>query len=293
MPESYLDNYRQVIEEALRRFFPLPDAKAQIVNEAMAYSLFSGGKRLRPILTLLSTEAVGGDSQKVLPTACAIEFIHTYSLIHDDLPAMDNDTLRRGQPTCHLMYGEDIAILAGDGLLTEAFALIARRQTGKTDNIVRAISELAAAVGIQGMIGGQAIDIKQDKDKMDVEAVKYIHSLKTGKLITASARCGVILAGASAAALASISDYAVNLGLAFQITDDILDVVGTTAVLGKNTGSDVRLSKPTFPSILGLKKSKEQAHRAIDAAKRALNGGVLVEKDALLWLADFVLERQS
>lgn len=294
MPAAYPVSYCQVIDRALKQYFPPTDTKARTVYEAMAYSLFSGGKRLRPILVLLAAEAVGGDSNTVLPAACAVEYLHTYSLIHDDLPAMDNDSLRRGQPTCHVKFGEDIAILAGDGFLAEAFVLIATEQSiGRGDKALQVIAELSEAVSVRGMVGGQAADILQTGIGADIETIEHIHSLKTGKLITAAARCGAILAGSDEAFLGAITDYAVNLGLAFQITDDILDVVGTTKLLGKNIGSDVKLSKATFPAVLGLEKSKEFARRAIGKAKAALNDGTLMNTDALLELAEFILNRQS
>lgn len=257
----------------------------------MEHSLFSEAKRFRPILTLTAAEVLGQEPQKVLPTACAIEFVHTYSLIHDDLPAIDNDQLRRGRPTCHMLFGEDIAILAGDALFAEAFYLIAAKQEGEARDIVRVIGELAEATGVRGMVGGQVGDIISTGKAVDKDTLEYIHRCKTGKLITAAVRVGAILSGASALELESLTSYSEHLGLAFQITDDILDIVGKAEELGKEPGSDRYKDKTTYPKLFGLEESKRVALNHLEAAKEALGR---LNKDAapLRDLADFVGQRQ-
>ncbi|MDO8886521.1 farnesyl diphosphate synthase [Candidatus Oleimmundimicrobium sp.] len=290
---KYPEDKRLLIEDALTNFFPPTGNYPELLYKAIRYSLLSGGKRFRPILVLATAEIFGMNPIDVIPVACAIECVHTYSLIHDDLPAIDDDNIRRGKPTCHIAFGEDMAILAGDGLFAEAFYLIAKRQ--KTDNpskIVHVIEELSEASGPRGMVGGQVLDILSSGKKIDLNTLKFIHIHKTGRLIRASCRIGAILAGASAKELKAVSNYAEHLGLAFQITDDILDVIGKTASLGKEPGSDERKNKATFPSIFGLEHSKELAKKAADDAKEALKD---IDKDTspLASLADFVFERDK
>lgn len=290
MPSKYPEDTRILIEEGLRRYFPETRYPEEIY-EAMRYSLFSGGKRFRAVLVVEAAKVFGHDPGFVLPTACAAEYIHTYSLIHDDLPAIDNDDLRRGKPTCHTVYGEDIAILAGDALYSEAFRLISGMQMADDPGIiVRVINELATASGVAGMVGGQVVDIKSEGVDIDDKTLDFIHEKKTGELIKASVRAGAILAGATGAELNLLTDYAKYLGLAFQITDDILDEVGDTAVLGKTVGSDKRQEKATYPKVHGLEVAKEMAKAMTDNAKNALralsgDGSVLAD------LADFVYER--
>ncbi|MDI6689395.1 MAG: polyprenyl synthetase family protein [Actinomycetota bacterium] len=294
MRAIYPEEKRLLVEDALHRFFPSEDNYPQVIYKAMRHSLFSGGKRFRPVLTLLSAETFECAPEGVLPTACAIEYIHTYSLIHDDLPAIDNDDLRRGQPTCHVLFGEDIAILAGDALFAEAFYLVsAKQQTDDPLKIIRVIGELASASGARGMVGGQVMDVLSSGRRVDFATLNFIHTHKTGELIKAAARVGAILAGASEEELAIITEYAHHLGLAFQITDDILDVVGETVLLGKKIGSDREQLKPTFPAAFGLERSRELAREETDKAKEALTR--LRDKDtrALANLAEFVRERES
>lgn len=294
MPTNYPDSYRQIINQALKKFLPPAQEKSAVVYKAMRYSLFSGGKRFRPVLTLLTTEACGGDYPLALPAACAIEYIHTYSLIHDDLPAMDNDSLRRGRAACHIKFGEDIAMLAGDSLLTEAFGLIASQPlSGGQKKTVLIIKELAEAAGVRGMIAGQVEDIYATGKKLDIDDLKNMHNLKTGRLIVAAARLGALIADATDASMDAITDYAYNLGLAFQVTDDILDVVGDTREMGKKQGSDAKLNKSTFPAILGMNESRGYARQLADQAKEALKKGNIANIKRLCGLADFIVDRRS
>jgi len=289
---KYQEEKRLLVEEAMRKFFPSDGDYPPIIHQAMEYSLFAGGKRFRPVLTLLVAEALGVDPAEVLPTACAIEYIHTYSLIHDDLPAIDNDLLRRGRPTCHIAFGEDVAILAGDGLFAEAFHLITTRQKGEPASVLQVVRELARASGIQGMVGGQVADIKSTGQEVDPATIEFIHLHKTGDLITAAVRCAAILAGASGEILDRLTEYARQLGLAFQIVDDILDIEGKTVTLGKEARSDERKLKVTYPSVHGLEKSRQLAKERVERAKMAL-AGLEIKTEALLNLADFVYERRA
>lgn len=289
----YPEDKRLLVENALNDFSSSGGKYPKLIYEAMRHSLLSGGKRFRPVLLLVTAEVFGANPLDIIPAACAIEFVHTYSLIHDDLPSIDDDATRRGRPTCHIVFGEDIAILAGDGLFAEAFYLLAEKQMVDNPNkIVRVIKELSDASGSRGMIGGQVLDVLSTGKKIDTDTLEFIHTHKTGKLIRASCRIGAILAGASADELKAVSDYAEYLGLAFQITDDILDIVGETTSLGKEPGSDERKKKATFPSIFGLDRSRELAKEAVSGAKKALKS---IDKNVspLINLADFVYERNN
>lgn len=254
--------------------------------EAVRYSLFAGGKRLRPALALAAAEIVSGDDTAALPVACALEMIHTYSLIHDDLPAMDDDDLRRGLPTCHIKYGEATAILAGDALLTMAFDSAA--ETGSTA-IVQA---LARAAGAGGMVGGQQMDLEGEGRQLDLTALQQIHGAKTGALIQVALRCGAMAAGATPVQIDALANYGAHLGLAFQITDDILDITGAEAVIGKPVGSDESRNKSTYPALLGLDESRRRAGEAVAAALDAL-AGFGAEAENLRNLARFVADRES
>lgn len=293
MTDKYPDELRALVSEALRRYLPKTGDIMAPVAEAMAYSLLAPGKRFRPVLTLLSAEAVGADPKTVLPFACAIEFIHAYSLIHDDLPALDNDSLRRGKPTCHVKFGEDIAILAGDALFAEAFVLVLTEQPKYSDpgRLVDALKTLALATGIRGMVGGQVVDIIATGKPIDAQTLEFIHNHKTGSLITAAARCGAALGGGNQGQIEAITVYAGHLGLAFQIIDDILDVIGNEALVGKHTGRDFDNQKATFPSKLGVNRSKEEAILLINKAIEALRGAD-VKGDRLIDLANFVVGRK-
>jgi geranylgeranyl diphosphate synthase, type II len=279
---DWLDARRREIEAALERCLPASPACPPRVREAMHYSLLAGGKRLRPTLVLASAEAIalanGADVERAralaLPAACALELIHTYSLIHDDLPAMDDDTMRRGRPTSHVVFGEGLAILAGDGLLTEAFALMARAPAdGDAGRTLQAIRIVADAAGPCGMVGGQAIDLEAAGTgaSFDGEGLRAMHARKTGALIRASAAAGAVIAGANAAQLAAIERFASGLGLAFQIVDDILDVEGAPEALGKTLGKDAAAGKPTYPALYGLEPSRRMAAECVDHALAALD----------------------
>jgi geranylgeranyl diphosphate synthase, type II len=291
----YLSEKRAMVDEALGKYMPNPDGHAGELIKAMNYSLFAGGKRLRPILCIAGAEAVGGDGENVLPAACALELIHTYSLIHDDLPAMDNDDLRRGKPTSHKVFGEAMAILAGDGLLTEAFNILTRLEVPvnlSADVLKRIISLIATASGWRGMVGGQAMDIQAEGKDIDSGLMDYIHSHKTGALINASVASGAILGGGSHAQLDNITLYGEKIGLAFQIADDILDIEGNAEEMGKGTGGDSKKGKNTFPSVYGLNESKEILNRSIDAAIKALDQ-FDHKADPLRMIARYIIERKK
>ena len=252
--KAYLNDRQNIVEDALTRYLPSEDNIPAEIFKAIRYSVFAGGKRIRPILCLAAVEALGGDIAQALPVACALELIHTYSLIHDDLPAMDNDDFRRGKPTSHKVFGEAIAILAGDALLTEAFNLLSRAEKVRihAERRLAVIQVIAQAAGISGMVGGQALDLLAEKTKPDLEALSDIHRRKTGALIVAAVKSGAIICGASEDKLQALTDYGMNIGLAFQIADDILNVEGDSRLMGKNTGSDEARGKVTYPSIVGL-----------------------------------------
>jgi geranylgeranyl diphosphate synthase type II len=258
------------------------------LHEAMRYSLLAGGKRIRPVLALATAEALGRDPEDVLPLAAAIEMIHTYSLIHDDLPAMDDDELRRGQPTCHVAYGEDVAILAGDGLFAEALRLVVGEQRGAPENVLAALDELLAAAGVEGMVGGQFLDVSGPED-VDL---RRLHELKTGALIAASVGCVLALAGVSGPATIPFRRFAAELGVVFQIVDDILDVTGDEVELGKPRGSDERHGKVTYVSVFGLERARELARESHGKARAAL-AEADGDTDKLGRIADYVLTRST
>jgi geranylgeranyl diphosphate synthase type II len=289
---TYLAKRKEAIEVALDS--ALPVIYPEKIYEAMRYSLLAGGKRLRPILCLASCELAGGTTSMAMPTACALEMIHTMSLIHDDLPAMDNDDYRRGKLTNHKVYGDDIAILAGDGLLTYAFEFIAT----KTENVppqqvLQTIAHLARASGAAGLVGGQVVDLESEgKTDVSLETLNYIHAHKTGALLEACVVCGAILASASEADLQRLSRFAKNIGLAFQIIDDILDITATQEELGKTAGKDVQAGKVTFPSLWGIEESGRQASQLVAEAKDQL--AVFGSKALpLLAIADFITSRSN
>jgi geranylgeranyl diphosphate synthase, type II len=258
--ERYLQRERERVNRALDGLLPEVKQPAA-VSEAMRYSVAAGGKRLRPILTLAAAETLGADGDRVMDAACAVELIHTYSLIHDDLPAMDNSDLRRGKPTCHRVYGGAVAILAGDALLTLAFELLARSglEQGRERSALQISAELAAAAGFEGMIGGQVLDLQAEGRDLTIEELERMHSLKTGALLRAAVRAGALAAGASPAQLQALSGYASCLGLAFQIVDDLLDLEGSAIELGKTPGSDRDRAKCTYPALLGNNASRQRA----------------------------------
>ena len=293
--KSYLNEKREIIEEALKKQFPEAQGPAADVIKAMKYSLFAGGKRLRPILCIAGAEAVGGDEKNVVPVACALELIHTYSLIHDDLPVMDNDDMRRGKPTSHKVFGEAVATLAGDGLLTEAFHLMT--ETVLTDpldprTLLNVIGMIARAAGYEGMVGGQVVDIQMEGKAVDADIVEFIHRHKTGALITASVRAGATLGGGDEHQVKAITSYGENIGLAFQISDDILDIEGDSRRLGKNVGGDARKEKITYPAVLGLGRSKEIQEATIKMAIESLEP-FDHKADPLRHIARYIIERKK
>jgi geranylgeranyl diphosphate synthase type II len=265
------------------------------LDEAMRYSLLAGGKRIRPVLTLASAAALGHDPTQVLPTAAAIELIHTYSLIHDDLPAMDDDDLRRGLPTCHVAFGENVAILAGDGLFAEAFRLVLHRQPGDPGLVLSALREISEAIGVRGMVGGQYVDVA-GAAALDADGLRHMHELKTGRLIGASVAVAPILLGVQQEVQLALGRFAGELGVLFQIVDDILDVTGSEEQTGKTSGSDERLGKRTYVSVFGLDRAKELAGEAHARARRALGAAQeVLAGDArdLELLTDFMYRRDA
>ncbi|HEX6115643.1 MAG TPA: farnesyl diphosphate synthase [Solirubrobacterales bacterium] len=287
--EEYPDDLRELVEEYLRdlHFSGMPGTSG--LDEAMRYSLLAGGKRIRPVLVLATARAAGVDPASVLPAAAAIELIHTYSLIHDDLPAMDDDDLRRGRPTSHVVYGENVAILAGDGLFAEALRLVAERQGGPPERVVAALREIGAATGVQGMVGGQYVDVTEQD--LGASGLRALHELKTGKLIHASVAVALSLAGLSEPATIPYSRFADELGVLFQIVDDILDVTGSDEELGKPRGSDERHGKVTYVSLFGLEQARELAAESHAKAREALAGADGDTGD-LERIADFIHTRQ-
>lgn len=291
--KEYLQRRSRLVDEALERWVPGEDEFPPQVHQAMRYSLFAGGKRVRPILTLASTEAVGGRIADALPLACSMELIHTYSLIHDDLPAMDDDDLRRGKPTNHKVFGEALAILAGDGLLTEAFHLATRPDLMKEvspGRRIRALWHLARAAGSWGMVGGQTMDILTQGKEVEAPILEYIHTHKTGALITASVVMGAIVGGASAREYKALKGYGENLGLAFQITDDLLDVEGEEGKLGKAVRKDQSKGKATYPALFGINESRLRAERLTEEALACL-ASFNRRANPLREIAKFILER--
>ncbi len=281
------------VENLLNEYMPKEEGYQKTICEAMNYSLKAGGKRLRPILTLEACKIVGGNEKDVIPFAVAIEMIHTYSLIHDDLPALDNDDLRRGRATNHKVYGEAMDILAGDGLLNYAYEIMLRESIGKenSEKYLRAINEIAKASGIYGMIGGQVVDIESENKKINIDKLDFIHMNKTAAIMVGCMRAGAIIGGADEVQLENITKYAKNIGLSFQIVDDILDIVGDESKLGKKVGSDIDNDKSTYPSLLGLEKSKEIANELIQEAKLSINN-VNSNSEFLNGLADYIVDRE-
>ena len=262
----YLSEGKKLIDEKILSLLPDQEAYPDVIHKAMHYSLLAGGKRLRPVLVIAASEALGEDRNAVLPFAVAAEMIHTYTLIHDDLPALDNDELRRGKPTNHKVFGEAIAILAGDALLTQAFILMTRSvgmDSIPPKCLLKATQEMATALGSTGMIGGQVVDIKSEGKRIDPETLEYIHVYKTGFLIRACIRCGGILSQASPKQLNQLSRFGAHIGLAFQVIDDILDITGDEKKLGKDVGSDLTKDKATYPALYGLDESRRKAEELV------------------------------
>jgi geranylgeranyl diphosphate synthase, type II len=289
---TYLSDRRAAIETALERFLPPTDSRPEILHEAIRYSVLAPGKRLRPTLVLAAAEAVGGNPDTVMPTACALECIHVFSLIHDDLPCMDNDDYRRGRLTNHKVYGDAMAMLAGDALLALAFQLIAENVATSPAHRVLSVSRLIAeASGTWGMVGGQVVDMaSQGQEEITPETLRYIHAHKTGALLTASVLSGALLAGATETQADALKQYGGHIGLAFQIADDILDITGDQEKIGKPVGSDEGNDKATYPKLFGLDESRRRAHAEVDAALHTLTG---FDKRAepLRAIARYIVER--
>ena len=292
MAGDYPEALREEVERYLEQLDFSPEPAIAGLQEAMRYSLLAGGKRIRPVLALATARATGLQTARVLPLAAAIELIHTYSLIHDDLPAMDDDELRRGRPTCHVVYGEDVAILAGDGLYAEAFHHLLAAQEGAPERVLAAARELASATGVGGMVGGQYLDVVEAPDASERQ-LRRLHELKTGRLIEASVECVLLLAGLPQPATIAARAYAAELGVLFQIVDDILDVTGTDQDLGKTRGSDERLGKLTYVSAYGLERARELAGDSHRKTRAALEADGDLRAGELLQIADFIYTRTS
>jgi geranylgeranyl diphosphate synthase, type II len=292
---DYLRERGALVDAGLDRYLPGEDLLPAVLHQAMRYSVFAGGKRLRPILVMAACEAVGGAAERVLPAACAMEMIHTYSLIHDDLPAMDDDDFRRGRATNHKVYGEANAILAGDALLTEAFRLLADPMVNRDCDpamVLRVIETVARCAGSQGMVGGQVVDMEAEGKSIDYATLQYIHTRKTGALFLASIQTGAWLGGGSDDQLAALTRYGETAGLAFQIADDILDIIGDQAVLGKDIGSDQARGKATYPALLGLSEARRRAEELRDLALTALEP-LGAGAEPLRALARYIVDRTS
>lgn len=296
--KKYLQEKKEVVDKALENYLPKQTVKSSdedfpsSLRQAIRHSLFSGGKRIRPILSIAAYEAAGGKGDNILPFACGLEMIHTYSLIHDDLPAIDNDDYRRGNPTCHKVFGEALAILAGDGLLTEAFRLMSEESSADPGVVLKIVNEIARASGLVGMVGGQVVDIESEGKEIDFRTVEYIHTHKTGALLSASVRTGARLGGCNEETLNAFTCYGEQIGLAFQIVDDILNVEGRPELLGKSTGSDLFKKKATYPSLMGIEESKKRAKELTNSAINALSPfGSDVEP--LRGIARFIVLRES
>jgi geranylgeranyl diphosphate synthase type II len=289
--EDYLKTLVSRVDTALDDWLPYPGEAPGSIHEAMRYTVFAGGKRLRPVLCIAAAEACGGNATSALRAACAVELMHTYSLVHDDLPCMDDDDLRRGRPTCHKVYGEGMAVLCGDALLTESFAFLAKSAPSERHTVGDMISELALAGGSRKLIGGQVLDLEGEGCQLDKQQLLAIHEAKTAALLATSLRLGGMTANASPAQLEALSDFGKCLGLAFQVIDDILDVTQTTKCLGKTAGKDVAANKSTYPSVWGLDESRKEAERLTRVALDALE--IFEERGARLReIAEWMLARE-
>ena len=289
--KSYLVSRQKLVDRALDRYLPKENTKPATIHKAMRYSLFAGGKRLRPVLCLAAAETCGGEVATALPLACALECIHTYSLVHDDLPSMDNDDLRRGRATCHKIFGDGIAVLAGDALLTIAFEIATNATPTRRYNLRQIMREITIAAGSSKLIAGQVADLEAEGQKTDRRQLRYIHENKTAAILTTSVRLGAMSANANPKQLTAITEFGRALGLAFQVIDDILDVTQTSEKLGKSAGKDLAAKKATYPAVIGLAKSRTEARRLTRQAHNALSiFGVKAE--ALHALSNYLLERE-
>ena len=293
--EKYIAEKKKKIDEALEKFLPKKDVEPKSLALAMHYSVLAGGKRIRPILTLATAEACEGEVNLVLPTACAIELIHTFTLIHDDLPAIDNSDLRRGKPSCHKAYGDATAILAGDALMPFAFGIILKNtdlKKIKGEVVMGVLEEICDAIGIQGVIGGEEMDLKLEGKETEEDEVMKMYSRKTGALIQAAVRCGAMLSKAKMAMLSDLTRFSEHLGIAFQIKDDILDVESVELEVGKPVQEDVKKGKASYPLVVGIEKAKEKAKNEIDSAIKALER-FGKNADPLRGIARYIIERNK
>ena len=290
--KKYLRARQKEIDRALNRYLPKANTKPATLHKAMRYSLFAGGKRLRPILCLAAAEACRGNVADALPLACALECIHTYSLVHDDLPSMDNDDFRRGRLTCHKVFGDGIAVLAGDALLTIAFEIVSRAKPAPLYDMSTLLREIAVAAGSQKLIAGQVADLEAEGKDVKRDQLKFIHENKTAAILKSSVRLGAMSANADTRKLSAITRFGQRLGLAFQIIDDILDVTQTSEVLGKSAGKDVAARKATYPAVIGLEKSRAEARRLTRQAHHALSVFSSSDAEPLHALANYLLERE-
>lgn len=289
---GYLKSRQRLIDHALDRFLPKETAAPPTIHKAMRYSLFAGGKRLRPILCLAAAEGCRGKATAALPLACAMECIHTYSLVHDDLPSMDNDDFRRGRPTCHKIFGDGIAILAGDALLTIAFEIVSNAKPTSRYNTSILLREIAVAAGSQKLIAGQVADLEAEGKNVKRDRLQFIHQNKTAAILKSSVRLGAMSANADARQLSAVTRFGQQLGLAFQIIDDILDVTQTSEILGKSAGKDMAAKKATYPAVIGLEKSRAEARRLTRQAHNALSVFRSRDAEPLHALANYLLERE-
>jgi len=290
--KAYLRSRQKEIDRALDRYLPKPKTKPTTLHRAMRYSLFAGGKRLRPILCLAAAEACGGKISNALPLACALECIHTYSLVHDDLPSMDNDDFRRGRPTCHKVFGDGIAILAGDALLTIAFEIVSSAKPAPRYDMSILLREVAVAAGSQKLIAGQVADLEAEGRDVKRDQLRYIHEKKTAAILTTSVRLGAMSANADPKKLRAVTQFGRGLGLAFQVIDDILDVTQTSEILGKSAGKDIAAKKATYPAVIGLEKSRAEARRLTRQAHNVLSVFSSDAAEPLHALANYLLERE-
>jgi len=289
--KSYIGDRAALVDSALDHWLPSARTAPASIHKAMRYAVFAGGKRLRPVLCVAAAEACGGSTAAALPAACAVEVMHTYSLVHDDLPCMDDDDLRRGRPTCHKVYGEGMAVLCGDALLTEAFALMGRAKRTKRHAVASMVAELAETGGSRMLIGGQVMDLEGEGKTLNKRQLVRIHEAKTAALLTCSLRLGAMSANATPQQLEAVSKFGRALGLAFQVIDDILDVTQSTEVLGKTAGKDAAVDKATYPAILGLERSRKEAARLTSQAMEALQP-LRGKGRCLRAIAEYLLQRE-
>jgi geranylgeranyl diphosphate synthase, type II len=290
---AYISESKRLVDECLEQLLPPETEEPSTIHKAMRYSVFAGGKRVRPILVLASGESLAGDRSILLALGAGIEMMHTYSLIHDDLPALDNDDLRRGLPTCHKVFGEAMAILAGDSLMTRCYQILADLPGASDATRIGIIREIAAATGtIDGMIGGQVVDLESEGKTVDAGVLEYIHHSKTGALLSACVRCGALAAGAGASELRALTEFGNKIGLVFQIVDDILDITSSSEVLGKTAGKDAKVKKVTYPAVYGIEASRQKARALVDSALVDIST-IGAEANALRGIARFIISRTA